>query len=496
MKVLSSQQIREADQYTIVNEPIKSIDLMERASEAFVIKFLGLHPEMQPVFIFCGTGNNGGDGLAIGRLLKAIGWQIDIFIVGDTSKGSPDFVTNLDRTDSFHLISNESDFPDVSSNSIVIDGLFGSGLTRPVEGLHAKLIEFLNAIEAQRMAIDIASGLYSDEALPEGAIAFKPDYTIAFQVPKLVFFLPECEDYVGTWRVVEIGLDTDFIGTLDSNYYLTKKEYLKHSIPARSTFTHKNRVGRLLIVAGSKGKIGAAVLCTRAAFKAGAGLVNVHVPSCGTEILQISVPEAMVSLDTGESIVENIPKTEDVVAIGPGLGTDPITVDAMKSFLHGCTIPLVVDADGINILAENSDLIKLLPEESILTPHPGEFKKLVGEWKNDFDKLEKLRAFCSRHHLNVVLKGAYSAVCDSRGIIHFNPTGNPGLATAGSGDVLTGVVGALLAQGISPFEALRLAVFLHGAAGDEAVRKQESPWIQASDIIDFFPNSVASLVND
>lgn len=496
MKVLSSQQIREADQYTIANEPIKSIDLMERASQAFVVKFLGLHPEKQPVYIFCGTGNNGGDGLAIGRLLLAQGWQVEIFVIGDAANGSPDFTTNLNRLNTYHSIAGANDFPEIPPNSIIIDGLFGSGLTRPVEGLHAELIEFLNGRVAQRMAIDIASGLFSDQPLPANAIAFKPDYTIAFQVPKLVFFLPECGSYVGYWRVLDIGLNRKFIDTLDTNYYLTQKKHVCSLIPVRSTFTHKNKVGRLLIVAGSKGKIGAAVLCARAAFRAGAGLVNVHAPSCATEILQISVPEAMVSLDTGESIIENIPNTEDVVAIGPGLGTDPITVDAMKSFLQTSTSPIVVDADGINILAENPDLIKLLPEESILTPHPGEFKKLVGEWKNDFDKLDKLRTFCSRHHLNVVLKGAYSAVCDSYGVVYFNPTGNPGLATAGSGDVLTGVVGALLAQGASPNDALRLAVFLHGAAGDEAVRRMEAPWIQASDIVDSLPRSVASLLNN
>lgn len=494
MKILSAKQIREADQYTIAHEPIASIDLMERASQAFVNKFLGLHPERSQVYIFCGIGNNGGDGLAIARLLVAKGWEAEIFIVGDPAKGSPDFKTNLKRIDRFEIISNNNDFPKLQPNSIIVDGLFGSGLSRSLEGLYHELIIFLNSQNSQRIAIDIASGLFADQPLPSKAIAFEPDYTISFQSPKLIFFLPEYGKYVGEWRVVDIGLDQGFIQQQQTEFILSGVNELKKLVPARSTFSHKNEVGRLMILAGSKGKMGAAVLSARAAMRSGAGLINVHTPSCGVDILQTSIPEAMVSTDDGENFIERIPDTDDAIAIGPGLGTDDKSVQAFKAFLSGYEKPLVIDADAINILAKHTDLIEMVPKNSILTPHPGEFKRLVGTWSNDFEKLQKLKTFCIENEMNIVLKGAFSAVCNSQGLVYFNPTGNPGLATAGSGDVLTGAVGAFLSQGLEPFDALRLAVYVHGLAGDEAVRKLETPWILASDVIEFIPKAIGSIL--
>lgn len=495
MKILSAIQIREADQFTIANEPIASIDLMERASEAFVTKFLGLHPEKRKVLVFCGTGNNGGDGLAVSRLLLGRGWDVSTFVVGDIEKGSDDFKINLEKISSYHVIQNESDFPGITSPSILIDGLFGSGLSCELDGLYAELISFLNEQEAQRVAIDIASGLFSEKPISKKAVIFKADFTISFQVPKLAFFLPDCDMYVGEWRVVDIGLDISFIKKQPTEYCVSTSSEMVDLLPIRSRFTHKSKVGRLMIVAGSKGKMGAAVLCARAAFKSGAGLINVHSPSCGIEILQISIPEAMVSADVGADQIESIPSSDDTIALGPGLGTESKTVKGLTGFLKQQTKPIVVDADGINILAENRDLLASLPSESILTPHPGEFRRLVGQWTDDYDKLHKLKAFCIEHKLNVVLKGAYSAVCDSNGVIQFNPTGNPGLATAGSGDVLTGVVSALLSQGLKPIDALKLGVYIHGLAGDEAVREMQSPWLQASDIIDCLPKAISSLIS-
>ena len=496
MKILSSRQIRETDQFTIKYEPIQSIDLMERASKAFVTKFLGLHPAKQRVYIFCGTGNNGGDGLAIARLLIDKGWEIEVFVVGEVENGSHDFKINLERLSFFERICSRDDFPRIVPDSVIVDGLFGSGLSRPLDGIYHELIGFLNSqAKVQRIAIDISSGLYADRPMHEEAVAFKADYTISFQLPKLSFFLPACESYVGQWRVVDIGLKKEFIKKQETDFYLTEVEEVRALIPTRSTFTHKSKVGRLMIVAGSKGKMGAAILCARGAFRAGAGLVNVHAPACGVEILQISIPEAMVSIDQGEAFVEKIPISEDTIAIGPGLGTDDASVEAMRIFLRSYQKPLVIDADGINIIAQHPDLIKTLPKESILTPHPGEFRRLVGDWANDFEKLQKLKELCVSNSLNMVLKGAFSAVCSSDGIVYFNPTGNPGLATAGSGDVLTGITAALLAQGLTPIHALRTGVYLHGLAGDEAVREMQTPWIQASDIIDFIPQSVNSLIN-
>ena len=495
MKVLSAQQIREADQFTIQNEPISSLELMERASESFVLKFMEANRDKRPVKIFCGVGNNGGDGLAIGRLLKEKGWEVYLYVVGNPRKGSEDFKANLERSELYAVLSETKDLPGIGDEDIIIDGLFGSGLSRPLEGFYREVVEYLNQHSCLKFAIDIASGLYASQPLPKDAIAFQPNYTFSFQVPKLSFFLPDYYPYVGEWQLIDIGLDQSFIAKQETHFYQTELEEIAPLFPSRSKFTHKNEVGRLMIVAGSKGKMGAAVLCTEAAFRMGAGLINVCVPKCGIDILQISIPEAMVIDGKGTNEIQSIPNMEDSVILGPGLGTSKKTQDAFEKFLKSTSQPLVIDADGINLLAKKKSLVKLVPKNSILTPHPGEFKRLVGSWKDDYDKLEKLRGFCRKHTLNVVLKGAYSAVCDPEGEIHFNPTGNPALATAGSGDVLTGMIGALLAQGLQPFHALQLGVYLHGLAGDQAVRQLEMPWIQASDIIGFLPNAVGSVVN-
>lgn len=496
MKILSSAQIREADQYTIKNEPISSLDLMERASEAFVHKFLQINVEKKPVKIFCGVGNNGGDGLAIGRLLKEKGWDVYLYIIGNTRNGSDDFKANLDRSDLYAVIGEKKDLPKIEASEIIIDGLFGSGLSRPLEGFYKEVVQYLNESPGTKISIDIASGLYADNPIPEEAVAFRPDYTLSFQAPKLAFFLPECHPYVGEWFTLDIGLNQSFIEKRECQFHTLELRDVSTLIPKRKKFTHKNEVGRLMIVAGSKGKMGAAVLCAKAAFKTGSGLVNVCSPKCGIDILQIAIPEAMVIDGKGNNEIQAFPKTNDTTLIGPGLNTKPKTVDAFERFLKSASKPLVIDADGLNILSKKKSLLKLVPIESILTPHPGEFRRLVGEWKDDFDKLSKLQAFCTKHKVNVVLKGAYSTVCDSKGIIHFNMTGNPGLATAGSGDVLAGIIGALLAQHLTPINALKLGVYLHGLSGDHAIRELETPWIQASDVIDFVPSAINFMALD
>ena len=496
MKILSSAQIREADQYTIKNEPISSLDLMERACEAFVHKFLQINVEKKPVKIFCGVGNNGGDGLAIGRLLKESGWEVYLYIMGNTRNGSDDFKANLDRSDLYAVIGDKKDLPKIEGSGIIIDGLFGSGLSRPFEGFYKEVVQYLNESPGTKISIDIASGLYADNPIPKEAVAFKPDYTLSFQVPKLAFFLPECHPYVGEWFILDIGLNQSFIEKQECQFHTLELHDVSTLIPKRKKFTHKNEVGRLMIVAGSKGKMGAAVLCAKAAFKTGSGLVNVCSPKCGIDILQIAIPEAMVIDGKGTNEIHAFPKTNDTMLIGPALDTKPKTVDAFERFLKSASKPLVIDADGLNILSKKKSLLKLVPKESILTPHPGELKRLVCDWKDDFDKLSKLQAFCTKHKVNVVLKGAYSTVCDSEGIIHFNTTGNPGLATAGSGDVLAGMIGALLAQQLIPINALKLGVYLHGLSGDQAIRELETPWIQASDVIDFVSSAINFMALD
>lgn len=485
--ILSAAKIREADAYTILNEPIASIDLMERASLAFVRKFEEIASAALPIRVFCGVGNNGGDGLAIARILTKMGKHPEVFVVGEPGKGSEDFLKNLEALSQYaHLrfIRMDSDIPRLEGQDQVIDGLFGSGLTRPVSGIFAKVIEEINANCRLVYSIDIASGLYA-ETPPDGP-CIRPLATISFEIPKLTFFQPELAPYVGELYLMPIGLDQDFIQSQDCDYFFTEPIDFRAILKRRSKFSHKGSAGRLTLIGGSKGKMGASILSARAALRAGVGLLTVHCPKVGNSIIQTTVPEAIVSEDDGEYFVQNlqsIPESQ-TVAIGPGLGTDQEILEAFARFLEYWKKPIVVDADAINLIAIQSVLLDKLPKGSILTPHPGEFQRLVGGWKDDFEKLEKLRALSKIYGINIVLKGAYSAVCTTDGKIFFNPSGNPGMATAGSGDVLTGIAGSLLAQGYLPEDALKLGVYIHGLAGDYAKEKWGETSLIASDIID------------
>ncbi len=493
--ILNSNQTRAADAYTIKNEPIKSIDLMERASRAFFVKFLDLISPEKEIIVFAGVGNNGGDALAVSRMLLEKGKSVSIYTIGNKEKASDDFQTNFDRLTTLTIIRHlekQFDFPEMNENHVIIDGIFGSGLTRPVTGLFGKLIQTVNRSGAKVCALDIPSGLFSDSLNLEGEIV-RANFTITFQTPKLSYFQPQVAPYVGDWHVVDIGLNKEFIIETNTDCFYT--EILDIHYPKRSKFMHKGDAGRVLLVSGSKGKMGSTTLCARAAIRSGVGLLFVHAPVCGLDILQISVPEAMVEVDEHTEVISEVLPGDDinVIAIGPGIGTGELTQKAISDLILKFDQPLVVDADGINIISKNRNLLKALPPESILTPHPGEFKRLVGEWENDFEKLEKLKSFCQEYRLNVVLKGAYSAVCNSEGKIYFNSTGNPGMATGGSGDVLTGIIAALLAQGMKPFIALKSAVYIHGYAADMAAVEKGEVSLIPSDVIEYLPKAFSML---
>lgn len=492
--ILSSEQVREVDAYTIKNEPVASIDLMERASRGFVKELDRLAPGGRTIKIFCGAGNNGGDGLAIARILYQRGHRIQVFFIGDVDKASEDFKVNYERLlklTSIYTIAKAEELP-IIEDEIVIDGLFGSGLSRPVEGLYAELIMKINQSGATVFAIDIPSGLFADAPPGKGAIVCA-DFTISFQTPKLTFFQPASAKYVGVWHLVDIGLNHQFIQSRKTDFYCSERADIL--LPVRTRFAHKGNAGRLLLVAGSKGKMGAATLAAKAALRSGCGLLFVHTPAYGCPILQVNVPEAMVIEDEHAEIITEISpdKQINVIGIGPGIGTNDRTRNALESLLKEQTLPLVIDADGLNLLSENKRLLKMLPAESILTPHPGEFARLVGKWTDDFERMALLQSFCKVNHVNVVLKGALSAVCDLEGRIFFNPTGNPGMATGGSGDVLTGMISAFLAQSLPPIEALKAAVYTHGLAGDLAMRKRGVLSMIASDIIEQIPDALKNI---
>ena len=504
MKILSAPQTRDADAATIRQEPIASIDLMERASTEFVRAFTQIFsPHPHPVYVFCGPGNNGGDGLAIARLLAAREYQVQVFTVQAQDKASDDFATNRDRwqkTQPLQNITQAGDIPNIPAQAVVIDGLFGSGLSRPVAGVFADVIAAINEAAATVVAVDIPSGLFADQPTPPEAAVVQADYTFTFQRPKLSFLLPHHQGWVGQWRALDIDLDPTFLEEVATDYYFTDKTAVQGLRKRRSPASHKGNYGKALLIAGSYGKMGAAVLCARAAKHGGVGLLTLHVPECGYTVLQTAVPEAMVMVDRDahrfSQIDVDVLHQYDTLGIGPGLGTDEATVAALRQLLPAARerdLSLVIDADALNICGRHRELLSHLPDRTILTPHPKEFERLTEPARDDFHRLELLRNFCQTHQLHVVLKGRHTAVGAPDGSIYFNSNGNPGMATGGSGDVLTGLLTALMAQQYTPLEAARLGVYLHGLAGDLAAEQMSQEALTASDLVTRFGQAFKQL---
>jgi len=501
MKILNTEQFYQADKITIKNQKVNSLDLMERAAQACFNWFHGnLNGSPVPIHIFCGIGNNGGDGLALGRMLFKHGYNVKVYIANFTDKRSPDFLSNYNlikevSTNWPLLMDSEKDFPEINEEDIIVDALFGIGLNRPPEGWVKKLIQYLNRIKAFRLAIDIPSGLYPEKEVEDKDAVFKANHTLTFQNPKLAFFLPENEKYSQTFDVLDIGLDANFINEQEPLAITIGKFEAQNIYKPRNKFDHKGTFGHSLLIGGSYGKIGAITLATKAALKAGAGLVTSYIPKCGYSILQNSVPEAMVLTDASDKIITKI-KIDfqpSSIGIGPGLGKDAKTIEALKNFIKEVkNIPLVIDADALNCISENKSLLKLLPKNSILTPHPGELKRLIGEWKNDYHKIELTKTFSVANQVIVLIKGANTLIINGLEV-YINQTGNPGMATAGSGDVLSGMITGLLSQGYDSLEATLFGVYLHGSAGDIASSYLGFEALIASDIIDNIGNAFLEL---
>ncbi|MFO7829073.1 MAG: NAD(P)H-hydrate dehydratase [Bacteroidales bacterium] len=492
MKILKSSQIRKVDAYTIENEPIQSIDLMERAAMTVTRWIAGHFLSEKKVKIFVGPGNNGGDGLAVARQLADLEFKIEVFLVRISDKLSKDAEINLERlkkTDSvsIHEIYIEKDFPEIDLRDIIVDALFGSGLSRKLEGLPSKMVKHLNRSGAKIVAIDIPSGLFGeDNKSNDRDSIIKANHTLTFQMPKLSFFLAENELFVGKWEVLPIGLMQEAIDKIHSNYFMLTKKDIAEKIIHRSKFSHKGTFGHVVLIAGSYGKMGAAVLAARACLRTGCGLVTVHVPKVGYDILQTALPEAMISIDWSDIIFTNVSDIENYtcVGIGPGIGTKQNTRKALLDLFERVKYPMVIDADALNILAEQKEWIKKIPKNSILTPHPKEFERLAGKSTDDYHRIQKQIKFAAENKIILVLKGAHTSVALPDGTCFFNTTGNPGMATAGSGDVLTGIILSLLGQGYDPADAAKIGVYLHGLSGDIASEKMGQEALIASDIIE------------
>jgi len=491
MKILSAEEIRLWDQYTFKHEPIASIDLMERAAEKCLEWLERNSPYDSRFNIFCGKGNNGGDGLAIARLLTNKNYPVSVYILEFGHKGTEDFQTNLSRLHQcesveISFIQKVENFCSFSADEIIIDALFGSGLNRQLEGVTAKLVEHINNSGCKVVAIDIPSGMFVDRS-SKGNVIIKADHTLSFQCLKPAFLVAENADNTGEVHILDIGLHEEFLKSTAGVYEWINEDSVRTIHKPRNRFAHKGTFGHGLIVAGSYGKIGAAVLSAKACLRSGIGLLSCHIPKCGYDIMQTAVPEAMVMTDFNSSFNT---KTDDdltkyeAVAVGPGIGTASETKMLLREIFDSFRHPLVLDADALNIMAAQKDLLKLIPAGSILTPHPKEFERMFGESANDFDRIELALQKARELNVIIVLKGHHTFIAtpDKKGF--FNSTGNAGMATGGSGDVLTGILTSLLAQGYSSVETAILGVYLHGLAGDKAAEKLSMEAMVAGDIIE------------
>lgn len=497
MKILTSSQIKELDAYTIQNEPISSIDLMERASRAFAEKFISYFSNSEPnlVHIFCGLGNNGGDGLAVARILHNWGYNIKVSVVRFSENSSKDFEENYNRLSkliNIHNIYQITDIPKIGQQEVIIDAIFGSGLNRAVEGIAGKVIQKINESHSLVFSIDIPSGLLADSNSNFENIILA-NYTFSFQVLKLAFLFPLNEKFVGSWQVLDIKLDSEKLTSFENNDESIEGEQIKRILKPRSKFAHKGNFGKALLIVGSYGKMGAGILASRACMRAGVGLLTAFVPHCGYDIMQNSVPEVMVIPDKSQYFIhtyfEDL-QSFDVIGMGCGLGQKQDTLIFLDKLLEKNTKPLVIDADAINLMAQDESLLEKVSKNSIFTPHFKEFERLLGKIENDFERIEKMRSFCKQKEVYMILKGANTAIATPTGKIYFNTeTGNPGMATAGSGDVLAGILTGLLAQGYSSEETCFLGVFLHGLAGDIAKNEVGENSLIASDIINYLPKA-------
>ncbi len=494
-KVFTAEQIRDIDTYTIAHEPINSVDLMERAALAladWICQRFGPHTAF--VF-FAGPGNNGGDAWALARILHKRHFHcLRFFLLKNSGELSHDSEINRKRLDAetnLHAktITSGADFPDILQSEWIVDALFGSGLNRQLEGAAYQLVKHINrSVKAGTIAIDMPSGLFCESNLEnnsEGIV--RANYTLSFQFPKFSFFLCENEPFVGQWQVLDIGLHPKAIEETPSANSFASHPHIASLVKKRSRFSHKGSCGHALIIAGSYGMMGAAVLATRAAVSAGAGLVTAHIPRLGYEIIQSSVPEVLTEIDESDLIFTSTGSLDRYasIAVGPGINTKHNTIKALKALLGQTKVPLVIDADGLNILAENQQLLQELPIGTVLTPHPGEFDRLTQKHASHYERIISQRLFSEKYQVVLVLKGAHTSVSSSDGNLWFNTTGNAGMATGGSGDVLTGVICALLAQGYSNHEASLIGVYIHGLAGDMALSEKGYHALTAGDIINY-----------
>jgi hydroxyethylthiazole kinase-like uncharacterized protein yjeF len=484
MKIFDTRTIREADKITIASQNISSVQLMERAAFEVFYWLKTHYADKETTFhIFCGQGNNGGDGLVVARLLSEDGYPIILEIIEEAGKPTPEFTVALQQINDKKIAYNTGEVYNFERGKLIyIDALFGIGMNRELPERVVSVIEKINRCEGTIISIDVPSGIFMDKPT---AYAVHSDIVLTFMFPKLALYLSGNSEFVDKVDVLDIGLDKEFIRNTSSDFELINHMQVSKRYRPVKPHAHKGTQGHALIIGGSYGKIGAVCLAAKAALKSGCGLVTAYLPKCGYEIVQISFPEAMALTDGDEHITKiSYDLQPKAIGLGPGIGQHPETQQAVYEFLKLANVPLVIDADALNILSYNKEWLDLLPENSILTPHPKELERLLGKWEDDFDKLDKIRAFSTKYKVVIVAKDAYTFIIDGNNV-YINNTGNAALATGGTGDVLTGIITGLLAQGYAPADAAIFGVYLHGLTADIASTETGHQAFTASDVINY-----------
>jgi len=498
LPLLIAEQIRQADAYTIANEPVASIDLMERASKAFVGWFTNRFPDRnEPITFYCGTGNNGGDGLAIARILCDHHYnKLHVVIARFSDKASGDFSANFERLKQTCVTITELAKGEVipaDSSTVIIDALLGSGLNKPLTGDYERLVNYINDLERTVVAVDVPTGFFSEGEVPKDTIAIKADLVITFQQPKINFLLPESASYINCWEVVNIGLNEKFIQSLNSIYRLVEEKDIRQLLKSRHRFSNKGTYGHALIVAGQAKTMGAALLSSSAAAHAGAGLTTACIPESGLTALNSYLPEIMATVRSGNALPDIEWDKFSSIAVGPGLGKDNDALILLKAIIKSYKKPLVIDADALNLLAENQELLTQLPAGSILTPHMKEFDRLFGEHTNWWQRLQTAIKKAWELNLCILLKNDYTIIAAPGGIAYFNSSGNAAMASGGMGDVLTGVIAALLGQKYQPEQACIIGAYIHGKAGDELALPNRMHVVLPGKLITQLPVTMAKL---
>lgn len=499
MKIFTATQIRELDRFTIEHEPIKSVDLMERAARALTWTISETWSNEVPFVVFAGPGNNGGDALAVARMLAEKGYKLSVYLFNISNKLSEDCAINRqrivdgNRIKSFTEVKDEFDPPRLEKGTVIIDGLFGSGVNKPLAGGFASLVRYINKSQAEVVSIDMPSGLMAeDNTYNIGTNIIQADLTLTLQHKKLAFLFAENQQFIGKLKVLDIRLSKEGEEILWTRYSIAEENDIRKLLLKRNEFAHKGEMGHALLLAGCHGMAGAAILAARACLRAGSGKVTVRTARRNNDIMQISVPEAIISADKEDHhISEALPMEDyDAVGIGPGIGTNEHTAIAIITQIRRSQVPIVLDADALNILASHRAWLQQLPPGVIMTPHPKEMERMAGNrFSNSYERLCKAQDMAEQLKAYILLKGKYTALCTPDGNIIFNSTGNAGMATAGSGDVLTGIITGLLARGYQKGDACLLGMYLHGLAGDLAARELGEESLVASDIIAFLPKA-------